>query len=249
MKNGKRKSIFIIIILAVIIIISAFVMFWVSCMPKTVKLRGQIYFVSEEYYYQLDEDNYATLNKIENPDQEVVYIPETIDGYKVKALGYVHDEPGLWNVRYKGLFQDNEKIKEIYIPENVEIIERQVFENSALKSIVINGEIKKMDSKVFAECENLEKVVFQKGLTTVPTWAFTDCNSLKNISLPEGVQEIKSGAFYSCKSLERIDIYDKCSSIADDAFEGCDNLTIYGVKGSYAEQYANNHNISFREIE
>lgn len=38
----------------------------------------------------------------------------------------------------------------------------------------------------------------------------------------------------------------KCTSIADDAFDGCCKLTIYGIKGSYAEQYANEHNIPLK---
>lgn len=247
MKNSKRKSIFIIIFLAVIII-SSFAIFLVNCMPRTENIRGENYFVDEGYYYQLNEKNYATLNKIENPDQEIVYIPETINGYKVKALGYVYDKPSLWNMRYKGLFQDNQRIKEVHIPENIEIIECQVFKNSALKSIVIHGDIKEMGSEMFAGCESLEKIVFLKGINIVPSWAFSSCNSLKNIRLPESVQEIASGAFNSCKSLERIDIYDKCNLIADNAFDGCDKLTIYGIKGSYAEQYANKHNIPFKEM-
>lgn len=246
MKNSK-KSIFIIIIL--VVIISSFAIFLVNCMPKTENIRGENYFVGEGYYYQLNEKNYATLNKIKNSDQEIVYIPETINGYKVKALGYVYDKPSLWNMRYKGLFQDNQRIKEVHIPENIEIIECQVFKDSALKSIVIHGDINEMGSEVFAGCESLEKIVFLKGINTVPSWAFSSCNPLKNISLPESVQEMESGAFNSCKSLERIDIYDKCNLIADNAFEGCDKLTIYGIKGSYVEQYANEYNIPFGELD
>ena len=41
---------------------------------------------------------------------------------------------------------------------------------------------------------------------------------------------------------------DDIEDIADNAFEGCDKLTIYGIKGSYAEQYATEHNIPFTEI-
>jgi len=49
--------------------------------------------------------------------------------------------------------------------------------------------------------------------------------------------------------LEKITIYDKIEYIADNAFEGCDKLTIYGIKGSYVEQYANEHNIPFEELD
>ena len=56
-------------------------------------------------------------------------------------------------------------------------------------------------------------------------------------------------AFENCTLLEKITIYDKIEYIADNAFEGCDKLTIYGIKGSYVEQYANEHNIPFEELD
>lgn len=32
-------------------------------------------------------------------------------------------------------------------------------------------------------------------------------------------------------------------------FDGCDKLTICGMKGSYAEQYAKKHNIPFEKLD
>ena len=73
--------------------------------------------------------------------------------------------------------------------------------------------------------------------------------SLEIVNLPEDLIKIGDGAFRDCVSLERINVYDECDYIADNAFEGCDKLTIYGIKGSYAEQYANEHNIPFEELD
>lgn len=90
---------------------------------------------------------------------------------------------------------------------------------------------------------------FFKNCITIPTWSFSGCISLKNVSLPQSIQEIKDGAFYNCKSLDKVELYENVKYIAGNAFEGCDRLTIYGVKGSYAEQYANKHNIPFEELD
>lgn len=78
---------------------------------------------------------------------------------------------------------------------------------------------------------------------------FCDCTALKNITLPKSIEQIGNYAFISCKSLEKIVLYENVTSIGEDAFAECDNLTIYGMKDSYAEQYANEHNIPFEELD
>ena len=65
---------------------------------------------------------------------------------------------------------------------------------------------------------------------------------------PPKVTSINSGTFYSCDFLEKVNIHDEVKYIANDAFDRCDKLTICGIKGSYAEQYANKHDIPFEEL-
>ena len=67
--------------------------------------------------------------------------------------------------------------------------------------------------------------------------------------MPKSIEKISSYAFEGCESLEKIVIYNNCVEIDDTAFDGCCKLTIYGIKGSYAEQYANEHNIPFEELD
>lgn len=77
---------------------------------------------------------------------------------------------------------------------------------------------------------------------------FSHCTALGEISLPKSIEKIASYAFEGCESLEKIVIYNNCVEIDDTDFDGCDKLTIYGIKDSYAEQYAAEHNIPFTEI-
>lgn len=86
------------------------------------------------------------------------------------------------------------------------------------------------------------------NITAIQQYTFSNCISLKQLVLSKNIKSIEWGAFENCTLLEKIIIYDKAEHIADNAFEGCDKLTIYGIKGSYVEQYANEHNIPFEEL-
>ena len=68
----------------------------------------------------------------------------------------------------------------------------------------------------------LTSVVFGPHLRTIGANAFTDCVGLESLEIPANVTFIDSTAF-----------------------TGCSNLTIYGVAGSYVEQYASDNGIPF----
>ena len=63
--------------------------------------------------------------------------------------------------------------------------------------------------------------------------------------------ERKNGicAFWGCDSLSQVTIPESVTEIGTQVFEECSRkLTICRKKGSYAEQYAKNNAIPFREI-
>jgi len=70
-------------------------------------------------------------------------------------------------------------------------------------------------------------------------------DSLKRVVLPETVTEIGEGAFSGRDVLEQLNLPAGVKTIGADAFSGCSNLTIYGVRGSYAETYAFENDIPF----
>ncbi len=67
-----------------------------------------------------------------------------------------------------------------------------------------------------------------------------------SVWLPEGVTSIFDWAFSECYSLEWVYIPESVTSIGEDAFYYSD-LMIYGVPGSYAEEYASEYEIYFED--
>lgn len=81
-------------------------------------------------------------------------------------------------------------------------------------TLFIPGRFKSIGSNAFEETQ-LETVVFQEGVADIGSEAFLNCKSLKRAYIPRSVKEIQ---------------------ILYGSFDGC-KCTIFGFKGSYAEQY------------
>lgn len=244
MKYNKKK---LVLILTIIIIVAVIIL--IAITPRTKKIRGEKYFVGEDFYYQIDENDDVTLNKVIDETKKDIEIPIEIDGHTVIGLGYTHDKPSLWTVMYKGVFEDNKAVESIYIPDNIEFIKKEAFQKSNIKSVVIDSENIRLGPFAFCECRELKEVKFLKNIKIIETQVFSECESLEEIELPKGVERIEPYAFSGCTSLKKIVLFDEIEFIADDAFEWSDNVTIYGIKGSYAENYANEHNIPFVELD
>ncbi len=73
--------------------------------------------------------------------------------------------------------------------------------------------------------------------------------SIENSGGPYGyipeVVGILENAFRGCTELTSLTIPESVTEIPENAFEDCPNLTIYGEIGSYAQEYAESHNIPF----
>ena len=66
-----------------------------------------------------------------------------------------------------------------------------------------------------------------------------------DVVIPDGVTSIGGRAFHNCKSLTSVTFSASVTSIGNEAFSGCRLLTTHASAGSYAEQYAKEHNIPF----
>lgn len=136
-------------------------------------------------------------------------------------------------------------LKSLIIPNGVTSIAYETFENSGLESIVIPDSVTFMDFSVFKGCRNLVSVSISNNLKTIPGGAFQDCTSLKNVSLPIDVEYIRHDAFNGCSELESLTLGDAIKDIDRDVFTGCPKLTVRVVRGTVAESYCMNNNISF----
>ena len=99
----------------------------------------------------------------------------------------------------KNRFYKCSELKEIYLDENIEVVENSAFE----------------------KCSNLEKVVFNSSLKTIGSFAFAS-TGIKEIIIPEGTF-LEEEAFYNCVELETV-IMPRNIKMSIDAFGGCYNI-------------------------
>ncbi len=151
---------------------------------------------------------------------ETVVFPSEIDGMKVSELQNAVVVNSFGDVRFDPI--DLKGAKHLVISEGIERIE------------------------AFTGTENLETVVLPKSVKGIPSFGFAGAKKLKSINL-EWVESISSFAFEGCESLREVKLFYE-TRVGTNAFNLIDDFTIYGVKDSAAEKYANNNGINFISI-
>ena len=147
-------------------------------------------------------------------------------------------------------FANCQKLKNVNFNDDVKEIESLSFDGcSSLETLVIPDNITEngISYGAFDGCKSLKNINIPDDITTIQDYTFRGCKSLNQLILPKNISSIGRSSFENCTTLEKVVVYDKVEYIADNAFDGCEKLTIYGIKGSYTEQYANKHNIPFKE--
>lgn len=151
------------------------------------------------------------------------------------------------------------------------------FRNPEIKNVIISNGITSIGNWSFYTCNNIESIEIPNSVTDIGIGTFTACGNLKNIKIPNGVNSINFSVFAACISLTNIEIPNSVISIGEDAFAICNNLTsvkipknvisigehalgynedimpinnftIYGEKGTAAENYAKENNFTFIDI-
>lgn len=193
---------------------------------------------SDGYTFQVDENQNATLIKADSYS-EVIEVPQTIDSYKVIKLGSVK-KAALVGYTYTGIFEYNDIVKEIIIPEGLQGMDGPAIANcdnlerisipstmtdfsvsrcNNLKEINIADGNKTIEDFSFDDSHSLVSIVLPKRMTKLTNNAFARCYSLKDIKIPNSICAIEMMAFQDCSSLKTIDLPTELSKIGGNAFQ------------------------------
>lgn len=198
------------------------------------------------YGDELYGDEYA--NWLVDVDDSIEYL--VIDGSTVEVIHGAFSgnasEPvigikaikmteGVKAIGYKA-FNYAVNLAEVELPESMEIIEAKAFFGSGLTSVTIRSDIDYIDedyltdTATFRDCQKLEEVIIEDGVTTIPATMFRDCYELENIVIPASVTSIGDRAFYDCLSLSKVVIMGQTVEFGNQVFD---------KNNTYTDEYGN----------
>ena len=161
------------------------------------------------------------------------------------ALTEVVLQPGVQSVG-SSCFNGCTALIKVELPSTLTSLGNNAFRScEALPEIVLPNSVTSLGTYAFAYCNTLSQVTLGSGLTEIPGYAFYECPALNSVSIPYRVTTISEYALANCTNLTEITIPQSVTNIATTAFSYPQKMTIYGVSGSYAETFANDHSIKF----
>ncbi len=179
--------------------------------------------------------NASLYDENNEPIEETIIIPESIDGHTVTAID---------NEAFEGTH-----ITEVVLPDTITYIGKFAFAYCKyLESINFPTSLSHLGASAFDYCTNLKTVnincpnltlMFSSFLNTgiisadltvrgIDDRVFEDCTSLETLTLNEGIESIDGEAFKGCSSLTSVKLPDTLKTIGQDAFAdtSIDSLTI-----------------------
>lgn len=134
------------------------------------------------------------------------------------------------------------------LPNNIIKIGENAFAGSHFTSIVIPDSVTIIEDRAFAKCRYLTDITLSKNLKELNLYAFTDCLNLNTFVIPEGVEKITGGfGIGGTGGVNEIYIPASVTSIYDDMYNtlGFSTVLIHTPAGSFMEQYAIEHNLTY----
>ena len=118
--------------------------------------------------------------------------------------------------------------RNIIVPDSVEAIGDNCFENSRISSIKLPAGLKAIGFRAFINCKALSDIIIPNTVERIGSKAFMNCINLEEVKLSKNIESIPYRCFFGCTSIRDITIPEGVRTIESDAFAGCDNM-IYVV--------------------
>lgn len=125
-------------------------------------------------------------------------------------------------------------------------IDAEAFKESEIQSISLPAGLLNIRDLAFQKAKKLERVEIPGSVRCIGPRAFQGCTGLKTVRIRRGCRHIGEKAFQNCTALERVVLPGSVKQISPSAFSGCEHVTIVARPGSYAEKYANRHQLPFQ---
>ncbi|MBQ7324375.1 MAG: leucine-rich repeat domain-containing protein [Clostridia bacterium] len=163
----------------------------------------------------------------------VIYIPTEKDGEKVYGVHHsaFKDQTQITKVIFQSghtfidtyAFAGCTSLEEVVLPDTLEVIGSNAFEGcTALTEIRIPASVRTLQS-AFTD-SNIQTVIFEEGLETLPAHTFTMNDYVKTVVLPKSLKIIGDNAFNDCSGIESLTIPASVEVIGDGAFRKCEWL-------------------------
>ena len=123
-------------------------------------------------------------------------------------------------------------------------------------TLIIPSTVKKIKQGAFANCEDINAIVFQEptdgseGITAIPDNCFRGCTNLTSVKLPNTVKVIGAFAFAECKNLNEIIIPRDTEEIGYSSFFQCSKLQniVFNTKLKKLGEYSFIHCGSLKQL-
>lgn len=110
--------------------------------------------------------------------------------------------PAALKVLSSAMFLRCKGLREIALPEGLECISRQCFQESSLERIEIPGSVTEIEREAFRMCAQLRDIIFpvDSKLESIGERAFAETR-IESFTMPASLRVINQGAFCGCSSL------------------------------------------------
>ena len=185
-----------------------------------------------------------------------VALPDSLTalGYGVfrdcSALTAAEFPAGIAWISGSSMLRNCTSLRSVKLPKTVSSLGDYFFAGcTALERIVLPDSVTEIGSNLFNGCTSLADVTLSTNLQAIPANTFYGCVSLQKLVAPYAVTKIGKTAFANCTSLTSLTLLRNVTEAASDALSYPEQVTVYGVKGTYAETYAASVGASFAAID
>lgn len=117
-------------------------------------------------------------------------------------------------------------IKEIVIPDHIQIIGHNAFINcNILEKVKIGENVRTISYYAFSRCRLLRDINIPNKVECIKIGAFEFCDSLVNLTLPDSLEYLDACAFENCSLLQKVVLPSKLSYMGSSIFSGCEALS------------------------